>query len=1107
MSIARFSLNQRVLVNLLFVAVLVVGAIVATEMPVEAYPNIAFAEAKIDTRYNGASAADIERLITRPIEDEIADLDGASRFTSYSQRNLSTISVKWREDLSETEHARALDDLRAALDRVTDLPADADRPEITEVSVDEILPLMQVVVFNTGNNTDVQMRDHAEAIRRDLTEVEGVARVRSRLLRDRELHVLLDAGQLDRLGLTVTDIASRIRATSLDAPGGTLEIDPREGASDGNTQSRLERASAINELTLTVSGRYNNIKEAGDTIVARTPDGLPVRLHEIATIEPTLAREILRTRFNGRPSLMLGVIMEPGENALRVAAALRARIAQMQANGKIPHGVEITTAIDSTQIIESRTTILTTNLAIGLVLVAIILWAMLGFRNAMLAIVGIPFAFVCTLVFLQAIGVSINALSLFALVLATGLVVDDAIVVLENIYRRVEEGLPIVDAIVKGTDEVLWPVVASVSTTIAAFMPLLMAEGLVGRFFQIIPQTVCAVLVASLFECLIILPVHYLDFGRRRKAHAGARPSRPLVDAQTPSHRADEGHQPATHHTEQVDPSTHGGDGRAAASISTTMGSAYERVLRRAIQLRYLVIGAVVATGALFFALAGQLGIELYPSDFQICEIAVRMPNGSTLDQTQAACEVVEGIIADMPEGVVKDHLVLIGYYYTDPSDVTIKPSIAMFNVEFHDSPEVRSDPDYVVNELRGRIEAAWNNGAFAAMGMREAPTVTALDEGPPQDKPIYVRIESANLQQAAALAHEIEASLRSMDGVRDISNNLEPGGQELRLRLREPHASRAGLSVRDVALTLATANEGDPAAVILDPTSGERMTVKVRLRPEDRRSIADLLDVRVASPLTGARLRIGDVADLIPERGNERVFHYNGRRTVVVRADVDATLISAQDVNLALGNAFADAPARYPGLRLALGGGYEETQRTFESIGRAFIVALLLIYLILAAQFRSFVQPVLIMLTIPFGFVGVVFALWLGNLPVTITAQIAVVGLAGVIVNGALVLVTFINAGRRKEGLTTIEAVVKGSRTRLRPVLLTALTTVFGLAPMALGITGYSKLWSPFAMALMSGITFATVLTLVFVPCAYVINEELLARLRRLFRRRVRAT
>jgi HAE1 family hydrophobic/amphiphilic exporter-1 len=1026
--------------NLLFLVTIVAGVFVVSQMPVDVYPDVDLDEASIDTFWPGASAEDVERLITGRIEDAIADVRGVSRIRSDSKPDASLIRAKFHENLTSNQLDAAFRELRSAIDRVADLPVDAERPVVTRISLSEVFPLLWVIVEDRGHLGEDAIHEAALALKPRLREIPGIAKIDDKLIRDREIHVRANHDRLAEYGLTLDRVAAILRQYNRDVPSGTLRH--RDG-----------------ELTIRAAGEVDTPEDLAKIAVRKDPSGAHVYLGDIASIERGFERKTFFARLNGNACKAISVAKSDDADSREVADRIAEAVSAFEQ--QLPAGIRVSTCLDSSQIIRSRMRILVSNLSTGVFLVFMTLWIVMGFRNSVLATIGIPFAFLCSFIFMNLLGVTISAVSLFALVLCSGMVVDDAIVVLENIYRHVAEGrrreqtegaeFSLTASIINGTTEVMWPVISSSATTVLAFLPMLIMEGVTGKFFSIIPKTVAVVLLASLCECLLMIPVHYLAIGpwsetRSKWASFWSKEQKPRE-----------------------------------SKSSGWMVRFYVAILDLTLRHRYLAPLPLIGLGFLAYAYWQQLPVELFPSDYQFVFVDLKAWDEASLDDTQELAAPIERIALSLGPDYVASVLASFGLVASDENAPMWRNNLAQLHVQLADTPQVRSDPDAVSRRLRSEIEAYLSNHPDSRL---ESFKIWARQDGPPVGKPVDIRIETDDFAEAKRLAAMYLASLSSIPGVFGIEDNLDFGPRQINLRLREDMASVHGLSEPHLWQALRTANDGAIVSSFKDTQSGEDLDVRIMLRESDRKTLDDLLRVEVQSPL-GYTVKLDEICELDTTQGYASIPHVNGKRAIRVTAEIDPAINTSIAVNRALTERFEPFLGNRRGVRVSYGGEYKETARSFRSLEQAYVIALGLIYLLLATQFRSYLQPLIIILTAPFSCVGVVAGLVLGEYPFSITTLIAMVGLTGVVVNDSIVLLDFINH-QVKPGRDVAEAIKTACITRLRPVVVTTVTTVLGLLPLAMGWSGRSKVWSPFASSFACGLAFSTVVTLLIVPAVY---------------------
>ncbi|NNL65379.1 MAG: efflux RND transporter permease subunit, partial [Myxococcales bacterium] len=958
MSVPSVSVKQVVLVNLLFIVLMLVGALTARRIPVDVFPDISFNTAVVVTPWTGASPDEVERLVTTKLEDEIDGISGIKEIFSFSSQGVSEINVEWDETLSDMEYEAALNDLRAAIDRVDDLPADAEAPILTELSVSEVYNICMVAVVDAGGVGEFTLREVARDLKSRMERIPGLRKAELRGDRDRELRVLVDKDRALQYDVTLRELASLIRRNNQNFAGGSF--------TDPDAQ----------EITVRGLGNFVSAEELAATVVRKDPAGNHVRLSDVARVEQGFAKRRLSGRYDGRPAMVLGISKEADHDVVELVDRVEALIEQSKPF--LPPGVELAITWDSSEYVASRMEIMRSNLLLGVVLVVFILWLTVGFRNALLAIVGVPFSFLVALALFPVFDITINSLSLIGFIMVSGMIVDDAIIILENIYRRIEVGEPLQQAVIRGTEEVMWPVFAAICTTIAAFLPMLTISGTSGEFMSILPKTVAVCLLGSLFEALVILPAHYLDWGSRRSASDSL---------------AEQTQRPAWQQASY----------RMRALVDATIAAGRERYLvaqAAVLRHRYAFLGA--SLGAFVFALGlwQHVPVDLFPNDFNQFMVAVEAPRDYGIEQTDRVVRGVEEALAPVRHELL-DVMSYTGFSMDADEVPMTGPNYGILFLSFPNTHDNIADPDRVLRLVRERLEGEYWP---AHRGEIETLRVLAPRNGPPIGKPVAIRIQTDDYRVGKQIASEMKAELRTLAGVHSISDNTPLGPRELRVKLDEHRASLHGLTFDDVGYALMAANEGVVPSTFKDPGSDEDVDIRVLLAEEQRASIADLLDVEIRTP-AGYRVKLGDVATIDLTRGFQRLYHFGARRAVVVYANVDGVQATSVSANEAMARAFADVPERYPGTNVVFGGEFQATDQAMEDLLAALMIAVLAIYGILAAQFRSYTQPFIVMSVIAFSFIGVTVGMWAMNLfvgryPISMYVFYALVGLAGIVVN-----------------------------------------------------------------------------------------------------------
>ncbi|MCZ6785646.1 MAG: efflux RND transporter permease subunit, partial [Planctomycetota bacterium] len=698
-------MRQGVLVNLLFLVCLVAGGLSVRRIAVDAYPNVDLDAAAIYTVWIGASPEEVDTLITSKIEDELEGIRGIDRVVSESRPNRSSIVIKFKENLSDDDVDRAFQDIRSELDRIDDLPEDAEKPLLRRQTIFEIFPLTTVAVSFDDPELEAEARRVARDLREQLLTIDGVAKIDDRNLRDPEFTILVDRARMDRYDITFEEVAALLEATNRNVPAGEIRL--RGGA----------------EVAVKAKGNYIDARDISETIIRQDAGGGHVRVRDIARVVAGFEERDTKSRYNGADAILLPVAKDEGRNSLDLVDAVRAALKEFKSGG-LPPGIKAGIALDSSQIIRDRLTILLTNLASGIVLVFIALWAAIGIRNAGLAIIGIPFCYLFALLFMDAMGISVNAISLFAMLLVSGVIVDDALIVLENIYRHMEAGSPRKEAIVRGLQEVFWPVTTSALTTMAAFLPMLLMVGVIGEFFSIIPQVIVVTLLASLFECFVILPVHFFDFGMRRKG-------KPMSDRR-------------------------GWGIRVSGRIGPALRARYDRVLDVVLRHRYAALAVLLAVAFLTQAVWKRLDTVLFPSDFQVFIVDTEMPADASLEQTADASRAIDAVLERVRSkgpfaGKIDNWTTSSGAQFTEDNIMVVAPNICQAFVSLKqgtgvDPVSIRDYTMRLLEQIRDRPSGAEEERLAAVLRRFSKITALAQQDGPPTGKPVAVRVRCDDL-------------------------------------------------------------------------------------------------------------------------------------------------------------------------------------------------------------------------------------------------------------------------------------------------------------------------------------------------------------------------
>lgn len=1010
MSIPKFSVRNPVLANLVMIAVMAFGVYAWIVLPRELTPEIKLKSATVTTIYPGASSDEVERLVTAPIEDAIEeDVSDIDIMLSTSAVGRSVVMLQF-EDIPERDFDKQMQKLRAAVARVSDLPPELpDEPRVLELDISSGFPMITAVV--SGALPEARMKAIAERLRDDILDIPHIGSVQIAGVREREIWVQLDPHKLSAYNIGMPEVVAALRAQNLDLPAGSMDV----GAA---------------EVIVRTVGQYRSIDDIRDTVVRSTPRSGPVRVRDIGEVLDTYQKPRTLARLNGVQSMSLTIQKKKAGNTIRLVEQVRELVDARKDD--MPDGVTLSVVNDYSVILRERLGILQSNAGIGLVLVVLLLLLFIGWRNAIFAALGIPVAFLATFFFMHLTGYSLSGVALFGLILVVGIVVDDAIVVIENVHRHLQSGKSAARAAVDGAEEVAWPVLAASLTTIAAFGPLLFMSGVPGQFMRIVPIVAILVLVASLLEVFFILPAHISEWG---KADKNAR------------------------------------DLFAGARRWYT--SALKVVLRR----RYpfvagvLTVGLAVCVGA--FALLDK---ELFPGeDFPQFYVKVELPPSASLTRTSDVLAELERQAMALPASELIAVVANVGILTptSGMETMSIRTNVGELLIELVPKDQRDRSVDEVIADLRERI------GAVSGV---DKLSFAKMDGGPPQGQDVEVKVKGPRLDELQRLSEMLMAKLATMEGVYDIQNDFTPGKPELRVRVDADRARRYGLDVTQVAYLMRARMDGVTTTTYRD--ADEAVDVIVKTTGAD--DSGSLLDTDVMTP-GGGSVPLRAMATLEEGVGYAELRRFQGERAVTITASVDRAVANAVEVNEELVDAFSNLEALYPGYRLDFRGSFDQINESFGDLGKLFIIGILMIYVILGAQFRSFTQPIVIMFAVPFGLIGAMVGLLLINATLSMVALFGIVALSGIVVNDSIVFVDFINRYRER-GYGPWRAIMRGGSVRFRPIILTSVTTIVGLVPMAVGLGGKSPIWMPLAVTIIFGLATSTVLTLFMMPALYAI-------------------
>ncbi len=1029
-SIVEFTLGQRVLFNLVFILMIVAGALSVSKLPVERYPEVNFGKVIINTVYPGASPRDVEALITTEIEGALDGLENVEFIRSTSVRERSTLLVKFHDD---TDYDALYNELRFRVLGVLDeLPAGVDPPAFDLIKTSIWLPVVSVNLVGERSNRALSLM--AAELQVPLSRIPGVLDAEIIGEYPREFHVYLDPTKLNALGVDFEQVASALTDANLSLPAGDY--------TDGS-----------GEFVVRVDERFRTREQVVSTVIRKDLDGSFVTVEDVISDAQMGYRDPhVITSVNGRDGVSIKLIKNSGGNALDIYAEAERIVSDYTAAFE-RQKVAIILTQDSTTYIRENISTLGWNLTLGILLVSLVLWYFMGARNAALVTVGIPFSFLVTMILMDLTGNSLNEITLFSFVLVSGIIVDDAIVVVENIYRHVQEGDDLKTSIVNGTAEVMLPVISATATTVAAFLPMLIMSGATGEFFALIPKAVSFAILASLVECLFILPIHYLDFGPR----LGKQKVKALEEY----------------------------DNAMLRALRRLTDALIKRTMRqRLMSLGLALVAFLVAMAILGLSITGTvplIRIKFFPDDYNLYYAFVEAPANTPIEVVDHKVRgIAEYIISDGP-GYARSAAGFAGFVVNEDYEEEFGHHLGTVMVALP-SKDTRAfdDPLVHLERMRERLTER-----FARDGVKIR--VRAEKDGPPTGKDVNIQVVGTDEDAVSTLAQALLQALRDDPELgphlTDLQDDRGQPARVFRLAVDEPRAREFGLSKGEAVRLAAAVLDGRYIGKFR--LSDEEVDLKLRIDPAYIVAPEAALEIPVLEHPSGP-VHLGDIVHPVTEIQPRELKRYRGNRSVTITANIrPGAPISSSQVATWVRKHHGKIRDRHIGATLVLGGEFEDTQRSFDSLVQAFGLAVMLIYLILATQFKSYSQPLIILSAVMFSIIGVVFGKLVTQSMFTVNSFIAVVGVTGVVVNDSLVLLDFINRQYRA-GYSRMESVTRGVHTRLRPIVLTTLTTTLGLLPMALGIPSYSIVWGSMASTFVTGLASATFLTLFIVPVAW---------------------
>ena len=1029
--------NNAVAANLLMLILVAGGLLALPQTHQEEFPTLDVDAVNIQVPYLGAAPAEVESAVCVRIEEAIEGTEGIDKVVSEASEGYCSVTV---ELVAGVDKTKTSNDIKSKVDAIDSFPAETERPVTREISI--MATVFQIAI--SGPADERTLKVVGERIRDDIAALPGVSQAVLQFSRPYEISVEVSEQTLRRHGLTLAAIGQAIAQSSLDVPGGSIRTE-------------------AGEILLRTRGQAYRGREFEDIVVLTRMDGTSVTLGEIATVIDGFKDSDLQARFDGDPAVSVKVSRVGEEDIMLIADRVKAYL--VRAQEEAPEGIELTIWQDESQDLVDRLDTLSRNAVSGLLLVLLVLALFLRFRLAMWVAAGIPIALLGAVALFPLTGTSISTMTVMAFILVLGILVDDAIVVGERVYAHEQMGKPRLEAASVGTLEVSLPVFFGVLTTMATFLPILSIPGPIGGFYRPLGYTVMLALVFSLVESQLILPSHLAHRGKKKRGL-----SHPLVRRWQALQE------------------------RLSAGMERMASHYYLQAITTALQWRYLTISAglvvLLITASLF--MSGRMQFQFFPAvEGTHLYATLTMPEGTPVEKTAEAVEQIEEaaerlrreLDASVPDGEPSK----ISHIFSSIGSFIPKGSIDGRGESQSNLAEIGIALNLPRDYSGVSTKQYANRWRELSGGIPDAVELGFTSEAFGMGKAISFELYGKDFNQLRDAAAELRAALQGYNGVMDVSDSFRGGKQEVQLTLL-PEARNLGLTQQDLGQQIRQAFYGYEAQRLQRGKNDIR--VMVRFPEDERRSLGDLESMRIRTS-EGVEVPISSVASASLARGYTTIRRMDGRRVVTVTADVNRTITTPETIIGAItGQALDDILSRYPGVSFALAGEAEERSESMGALVSTAMLALLIIYALLAIPLKSYLQPLVIMSVIPFGAVGAILGHLLLGMPLVFFSLLGIVALSGVVVNASLVLVDCINK-HRATGESVMWAVSHAGSLRFRPIVLTSITTFVGLIPIMSDDTISTQIFIPMAVSLAFGVLLGTVITLFLVPCFYLVLED----------------
>ncbi len=1050
-ALAKWSVEHKVSVNLIMIFLIVAGLHTVLNMKREMFPQFSLDMIDIGVTYPGASPDEVEEGICIKIEEQLKSLEDvkAMHSTAFEGHGSVFLELVAGADIDEK-----LDEIRTQMDLIDSFPEQAEDPVITEIKNND--PAIYLAVY--GDVDERVLRDTAEKIRDDLVNTDEISLANLIGVRDYEISIEVSEENLQRFNLSFDQVAMAVKTGSLDLPGGKIKT---KGG----------------EFLVRAKGKLYSGEEFEQIPLVTKEDGTSIKLGDVVTIIDGFEDKDIKARFNGKPAALIVVKRTDSQDTIAISKTVKEYIKNNK--DSLPKGITLGYWFDMAEMVQERIDLLLKNGAQGILLVFIVLALFLDLGLAFWVSSGIPISFMGAFLILDYFGASINMLSLFGFIMTLGILVDDAIIVGENVYTHYKIGKSAKDAVIDSIGQIGAPVVMAVTTTIVAFTPLMHIAGIMGKFIYIMPQAVICILAISLVEAFVILPAHLnhaLTPSKKNKSLIYRVCffwlewlKKDILDA----------HKWVRDRTEKA--------------LTGFIRLMYTPVLKYCIKNRYftLAIGFGILIVSIGLLAGGHVPFVFFPktdSNWIVSEIIY--PLGTPFEASEKAIKQIEKGAFELNEffrdRVVNGEDLIVNNF----SQVGIiprrdwKPGVygGHCGEAWIEVQSASKRPDISAPE----VTAKWRELTGDILGVEQL--TFSIIGGGPGGNPIEIQLKGNDLEQLQLAADALKNEIGTYPGTFDITDNFRPGKMEMQIHIKKG-AKSLGITMADIASQIRQAYYGDEALKV--QRGKDDIKVMVRYSQKERESESSIDDLRIRTR-DGRQIPLNQVARIEMKRGYSTIQRIDRKRIITVISDINEDVANAREIveNLKH-NYLNDLVTRFPGVTYDLEGQAKRTEESINSLKVGFSLAAMIMFLLLASQFRSYIQPVIIMTAIPFGLIGAIIGHYFMGLDITMISIFGIVALSGIVVNDSLILIDFINS-KIRGGAQVFESVIEAGQNRFRPVLLTSVTTVAGLFPLLLETSFQAQFLIPMAVSISFGLIAATVLTLVFVPSLYVVINDM---------------